>query len=168
MIYAGALWGDWFDWELLRELALGQPRASLVVIGDVRHRWRGWPSNIHFTGLLPQAWLPAFLSRADVAIIPWKVSPVTQATSPLKVYEYLAMGLPVVAPRLKPLACMPGVLLAKNRKEFVALVEEARHLRMDEKVIADFVKENCWERRLDRLLRLIARTAADQDRLEHQ
>jgi glycosyltransferase involved in cell wall biosynthesis len=100
MIYIGALWGDWFDWGLLRRLAVAYAEAAVVVIGDYRQQMTAAPGNVHFLGLKAQAELPAYLAQAEVAIIPWKANAVTHATSPLKVYEYLAMRRPVVAPQL--------------------------------------------------------------------
>jgi hypothetical protein len=103
MIYIGALWGDWFDWNLLLQLAKEYPEAAVVVVGDYHGTVSGRSRKLAFPGLETTSLLPAYLSHADVAIVPWIVSPVTQATSPLKVYEYIAMEKPVVAPDIEPL-----------------------------------------------------------------
>lgn len=154
VIYTGALWGEWFDWELLKAIAQTYPEAAVVAIGDYAGQCHQPPSNLHFLGLKPQRELPAYLAHADVAIIPWKVNPITQATSPLKVYEYIAMHKPVVAPALEPLRGLPGVTLAANPQDFVARVGVARQGLSAERVteMDTFVRANHWGARVDALL----------------
>ena len=160
MIYIGALWGDWFDWPLLGRLAAVYPEAAVVVIGDYRDQMRRVPGNLHFLGLKPQAMLPAYLTHADVAIVPWKINAVTHATSPLKVYEYLAMRRPVVAPKLDALVGIPGVLLSPDADAFVDNVARARQTRVDAAVIDAFVRENSWTARVRTLLESVGRDDA--------
>lgn len=151
-IYIGALWGEWFDWELLVALARRYPRASVVVIGDYRGQCPNPPVNLKFLGLRAQRQLPAYLAHTNVAIIPWKVTPITQATSPLKVYEYLAMYRPVVAPDLVPLRGIPGVLTARHPEEFLQLVDQARTVTLDKEAIETFIRKNDWTARVEQLL----------------
>lgn len=155
MIYIGALWGDWFDWELLRRLAFAYPEAAVVMVGDYQERMAS-PANVHFLGLKAQVELPAYLAHADVAIIPWKSNAVTHATSPLKVYEYLAMRRPVVAPRLDALEGIPGVLLSSDSDAFVRNVGRARGTPLDRAIVDAFVEQNSWPQRVGTLLGLIA------------
>lgn len=155
IIYIGALWGSWFDWELLTEIARAYPQAGVVVIGDYRNQCPDPPLNLHFLGLKAQNTLPAYLAHSDVAIIPWLVNAVTQATSPLKVYEYLTMRKPVVAPELRPLQGLPGVFLAKDRQDFIARIAAARHFQLPREEIDAFAAQNNWAARLDLLLKLI-------------
>lgn len=106
--YHGSLYGDWFDWKALERTALEHPDARLVIIGDDR-RHPPMPANVAFLGLKPQHLLPAYLAYSDVAMIPFEVSQTTHAVSPLKVFEYLAMGVPVASVPLQPLEGLDGV-----------------------------------------------------------
>jgi hypothetical protein len=81
------------------------------------------PVNVFLLGLKPQTDLAAYLAHTDVALIPFKVTETTHAVSPLKVYEYLAMGVPVAAPPLQPLLGLDGVFLDED---LVAAVGAAR------------------------------------------
>ncbi len=148
MIYVGALWGEWFDWDLLLRLADAYPEAAVVVIGDYRGQCPEARANLHFLGLKAQRDLPAYLAYSDVAIIPWKVNEITRATSPLKVYEYLAMHKPVVAPDIPPLRGIPGVSLASDGEEFVKLVARARLLPFPDKAVREFISRNNWGARV--------------------
>ncbi len=152
-IYIGALWGDWFDWDLLTGLAIQYPEAAIVVVGDYRNQCPNPPRNLHFLGLKLQRVLPAYLAHADVAVIPWKVNPITQATSPLKIYEYLAMMKPVVAPTIDPLRGIPGVYLAKDEQDFLNLVGMVRKMSLPIEEITQFIRENSWNSRVNHLIK---------------
>ncbi|MEM4202777.1 MAG: glycosyltransferase [Candidatus Methanomethylicaceae archaeon] len=157
MIYIGALWGEWFDWELLIRLADAYPEAAVVVIGDYRGQCPEARPNLHFLGLKPQRELPGYLAHADVAIIPWKVNKITVATSPLKIYEYLTMRRPVVAPDLPPLRGIPGVWLAQDVEDFVRLISVVRNVPYPYKEVDKFISENNWEARIRQLRHLVFR-----------
>ncbi len=78
--------------------------ASFVLIGresgaDARARWTGCP-NVHRIGEVPYERLPEHLAAFDVCTIPFQRTPLTEATNPVKLYEYFATGKPVVARRL--------------------------------------------------------------------
>ncbi|MDZ7780892.1 MAG: glycosyltransferase [Gemmatimonadota bacterium] len=153
-LYVGALWGGWFDWDLARLTAEGLPDTRFVFIGDHRNEGDGLPSNCSFLGLKPQVVLPAYLAHADVAFLPWRRDDVTQATSPLKVYEFVAMGLPVVAPRLDPLKGIPGVRMVDDDAAFVRAVGAYERARIDEddrRRMHAFARANSWTRRVQEL-----------------
>ena len=155
LIYIGALWGDWFDWDLLGRLADSDQNAALCIIGDYRGQYNDPAKNIYFLGLKSQTELPAYLYHSDVAIIPWKVNKTTQATSPIKVYEYLAMHLPVVAPLLNTLEDIPGVMLAGNQADFINLVSMAGKTPHRANDIESFIKRNNWSSRVTTILKLV-------------
>lgn len=120
--YHGSLYGNWFDWEALEAVATSHPDHTVVVIGDARAIPTGLPGNVRFLGLKPQSALPAYLRRFDVGLVPFTVTPVTHAVSPLKVYEYLACGVPVAAPPLRALEGLTGVHVSPD---LVAAVDAA-------------------------------------------
>lgn len=152
IIYTGALWGEWFDWGLLERLAERFPQAAITVIGDYDGGARIQSENVHFLGLKGQNELPSYLAHSDVAIIPWKNNSITQATSPLKVYEYLAMGLPVVAPNIAPLADMPCVFRTTSQDEFLDAVQHAADIEIDLDELDTFVTKNSWSTRVKWLI----------------
>ncbi|MEJ2608381.1 MAG: glycosyltransferase, partial [Anaerolineales bacterium] len=152
IIYIGALWGEWFDWQLLERVADRFPTAAVTVIGDYDGRAKIQSQNVYFLGLKEQQSLPPYLSHSDVAIIPWKINPLTQATSPLKVFEYLAMGLPVVAPNLEPLGDMPYVFRASTQDEFLDAIQRARDIEIDLDKLDEFISENSWTTRVNWLI----------------
>jgi glycosyltransferase involved in cell wall biosynthesis len=141
--YHGSLYGDWFDWRGLNQVAQRWPEARVVVIGDPRGVPQSLSANIHFLGLKPQAALPDYLGRLDVGLLPWLVSELTHAVSPLKIYEYLAMGVPVAAPPLRSLHRLEGVHTSAS---LVQAVEEA--LRGTTPDRAEALRAHSWSARL--------------------
>lgn len=104
-VYAGTVEGR-IDVDLFREVLKVVPR--IVVAGYCRDpetgaRLRSIP-GVELVGSLPQAELVQVVSAASLGIIPHHDTPMTRAMSPLKLYEYLAAGLPVVATDLPPMA----------------------------------------------------------------
>lgn len=158
VLYVGALWGGWMDWALVRRVAEALPEATVAFVGDHRGEGDGLPDNCVFTGLEPQTALPGYLAHADVGILPWKAGPLTQATSPLKVYEFLAMGLPVVAPDLEPIRELPGVVAVANADRFVRAVHATGRTTLAPEVheaMRAHAAESSWRARVDRLLALV-------------
>ncbi|MSR22099.1 MAG: glycosyltransferase [Gemmatimonadetes bacterium] len=156
-LYVGSLWGGWMDWSLVHRLATALPELQLVFVGDHRGEGRGLPSNCHFLGLKAQGELPAYLAHAAVGFLPWKVDPVTQATSPLKVYECVAMGLPVIAPVLEPLEGIPGVEGVRGEDAFIAAVDRRAKALVPEELrmaMHAFASRNSWSARVDSLLEI--------------
>jgi glycosyltransferase involved in cell wall biosynthesis len=95
----------------------------------------------------------------DVALIPYVANDYTRNCFPLKLYEYLAAGKPVVASGLPELAGMePDVVLTTGLEEFVAAVESALRLREDgdRRRRVERAARNTWELRTERLLDLVA------------
>ena len=99
----------WLDWRLLLEVAAQEGSWSFVFIGPGEAP-SPHPSNMHFLGPKPYAALPQYLSAFDVAILPFEVNDITVSVDPLKVYEYMAAGKPVVASRLPALRAHAGCL----------------------------------------------------------
>ena len=100
--------------EAIRELrARGRSDINAVLIGDgpelsrVRQAAKGI-DGVTITGALPHGEIPASLAAADIGVAPFDVSAHAPLLlefhwSPLKIFEYMASGLPVIAPRIERL-----------------------------------------------------------------
>ena len=159
-IYVGALWGEWFDWDLLQQLANSLPSTSFVIVGDYRGQCISPPDNLHFLGLKSQREVPAYLAHAQVGIIPWRLCAISRATSPIKAYEYLAMGLPIVAPDLGALPELPQVFRSADHSDFIRNVEIAMTFSASSQNLDDFLLRNTWSSRIDILEGLIETSRA--------
>jgi len=154
--YFGAI-SDWFDTKLLVELALARPGWSFVLIGatwgaDVSRLER--LPNVTLLGERPYDELPGLAAGFDVGLIPFRETPLTKVTNPVKLYEMLALGLKVVATRLPELESFPGemVSLTSGRDGFLNAIEAALQETPDEDELERrrrFALENDWEVRAD-------------------
>ena len=158
-LYVGAL-DHWFDAGLLAEVAGLLPAWSFVLLGPARtdlRLLRGLP-NVRILGPRPYRDLPAYLRASDAGMVPFALNPLTDAIHPLKVYEYCAAGLPVVATPMRETAGMGAPLfLAATPREFAAALEKARREgpeRRSER--RAYARRNTWDRRFAALRAEIA------------
>lgn len=131
--FIGAVSGYKVDFRLLRTVAEARPRWSLVLIGAVGEGdpWtdptllEGVP-NIHLLGPRDYRDLPGYLKGMDVAILPNTINEYTRSMFPMKFFEYLAAGRPVVAVALDALAEFAHVAtLADSPEVFIDGIERA-------------------------------------------
>jgi glycosyltransferase involved in cell wall biosynthesis len=102
--------------------------------------------------------VPAYLACADVAILPFLGSALADAVSPLKLFEYLAMGVPVVSTPLAEVAARPGVIaVARDESSFISAVERAARERLPAGLVRAEVADQGWSSRVDRILALVER-----------
>ncbi|MCC7175609.1 MAG: glycosyltransferase [Bryobacterales bacterium] len=152
--YFGAI-ADWMDLDLLEEAARRRPQYSFVLVGQVFERdvrsLEKLP-NVHFMGNRPYEEMPAFLASFDVCTIPFLVNEVTQATDPVKLYEYFSGGKPVVATRMGELEIWgDAVYLADSCSHYVELLDRAAS-ESSEALAAKrrgIAKSNTWAERVD-------------------
>jgi len=124
-LFVGSLSG-WFDWELLNDVAHLRPDISFVVVGQ-GDLPQGLPQNVHLLGPRSHERIPAYMQHADVGLILFKDLPrIRKVERPLKFYEYLASGLPIVSVSYGDLKKMaPFALFGNTPKEFAAALGEA-------------------------------------------
>jgi glycosyltransferase involved in cell wall biosynthesis len=153
LLWYGTL-GPWVDTALLAGIARARPHWTLVLVGPAAGAdlavLAGLP-NVYLLGWRPYAALPAYLRHAAVCLLPFVTSDLTRAVDPVKLYEYLAAGKPVVATPLPELAkCGDLVDVVTTPAEAVAAVE--RHLAAPEseaRVAARlaFAAQHTWQER---------------------
>ncbi len=159
--YYGAL-AEWFATEFVEAATRAHPEWQFVLIGlnsGAELRGVARLGNVHLLGERPYATLPDFLHRFDVATIPFRLDRLTRATNPIKFFEYLSAGKPVVAADLPELdAYRDLIYVARTPDEFVTQIERALAER-DPDVVARreaLARSNTWDDRVAVLESLIA------------
>jgi teichuronic acid biosynthesis glycosyltransferase TuaH len=159
LLYPGTL-DSRLDTGALLGLASAMPDARIVLVGPLVDPAHLQPlsdaANIEIRPPLERPEILALIRRADVGLLPHHDSALTRAMSPLKLYEYLAAGLPVVASDLPPVRDVHGSVTVVGPGESYAPAVRAAlsEGRASEMARTAFVEANSWRARQDRLLEL--------------
>ncbi len=156
--YFGCLASAWFDWDAIIELARRRPGWQLHVIGygnDATHL--RLPGNILLHGSQPQHRLAAHAAGWDVGLVPFREGAIAGGSEPIKIYEYLAMGLPVVTTGVPvPPGTEGFVRRASSVDGILTAVEDAARRRESLAGGCRDLAASCtWSHRVDRLLELV-------------
>lgn len=159
--YFGAI-QEWFEAGWIQSCARARPDWDFLLIGDASGpnvAELGGLGNVRMTGERPYATLPVSLADFDVAIIPFKVNELIKCTNPVKLYEYMAAGKPVVAaPMPEVIDATPLVYIARDAREFEsqiarALAEDSADLQ---KQRSDWALGHTWESRAEQFAEVVA------------
>ena len=151
------------DYQCMEAVAQAFPEGELVLVGrslpgvDLSSL-RAYP-NVRFMGLVPQAELPEIIAGFDVCLNLFKEGRLSKDVSPLKFYEYLATGKPIVSTR-EPLQVMDYadvVYIAENREDFVVKCREALQERDPSKVKKrmEYGKACSWDKRVQQMEQIL-------------
>lgn len=163
LIYFGSLWGEWFDWDLLVKVAEGCPKCAFNIIGDfvpIIDKVDNFPKNLHFLGLKKQNELPAYLKEADIAILPFKNCEIGKYVSPLKIFEYIAMGKYVLSEPLPDVIGYPNTFCSDVADEWIKAIQGKININS----YTEFISQNNWYERCSKILQLTNKYYFDANR----
>lgn len=126
--YYGAL-AKWFDYELVKKIAQ-TGRYEVVLFGikyDDSFEKTGLDkmSGVHFFGSKDYSVLQNYASKLDILTIPFLINDITRATSPVKLFEYMALNKPIVTTDMDECRKYESVLIGRTHEEFIEKLEEA-------------------------------------------
>jgi polysaccharide pyruvyl transferase CsaB len=162
--YYGAL-AEWVDYELIDHAASTLTQFNFVFIGPNYDKTMDGKSvfnrpNVFWLGPKPYEELPAYLHHFSVATIPFHVNEVTHRVSPLKLFEYMAGGKPVVTTAMRESANYRPVLTANDPAEWVERLIEADGRSDDPELVATLqrtARANTWDQRVGTVIDAAAR-----------
>lgn len=174
--YNGVIQGR-LDIATLEGLASQAPDASILLIGPVWplhfrsirkkdleiERLRRFP-NVHFAGFQPYIETLRAILCYDVALLPHRTSTLTTSMDPMKLYEYLACGKPVVSTPVSGVErFLPHVTIAKTPQDFsAAVIEAGRRDRDENRVQRMNAVEHCsWSARVEEMMQKIDHRASN-------
>ncbi|MBU3142585.1 glycosyltransferase [Clostridium sp. CF012] len=156
IVYIGAI-KYWFDSKLVKKLAseveadiylIGKPQIDLSELGSM--------PNVFILGAKSYQDIPAYLQYGDVAIIPFIKNELTNAISPIKLYEYCCAGIAVVSTNMRETANLNAPIhIAENDKEFIDGVKYYLENEYDKERLIDFAKSNSWHSRYEYVKNII-------------
>lgn len=161
--YAGNL-RNRVDWDLIAAIATARPAWSITLLGPLdnpeaaaamaRH------TNVHLLGPVEYETMRACLRHFDVAIVPHRMDAMTDAMNPLKVYNYLAAGRPVVATAIANMDDVQDLIaMASDAPGFITAVESALARGAAPPLDPQRVAAMSWSGRTAAMLRLLDRSS---------
>ena len=159
--YFGAL-AHWVDYDLLIQTARALPGINFIAIGIDYDRsviaLRKTPENLHVLPPVDYSELPTFAVWFDVGLLPFKVNHITTATSPLKLFEYMALGLPIVSTAIPEARKYRSVRVANTSAQFAANVfaalADSKSPSCRQSILAE-ARENDWMARAAAIAHLL-------------
>ena len=152
--YYGAL-ATWFDFDLVKKLSKERPEYNIVLLGikydgafDEAHLEEY--KNVYFLGSREYKVLPYYAKEFTICIIPFLINSITNATSPVKLFEYMALDKPIVTTAMPECKKYKSVMIANNHEEFINLVDKA--VKMNKENSKEYYEtlkkealENTWD-----------------------
>ena len=150
------------DLELIKYLAKENPHYSLVLCGPVWYRddFKALEEykNIHLLGFKHYEEAPMYINFFDVGIIPHKKDNFISSTNPMKMYEYLACGKPVVASESAGAEMFQGeALIAENYEDFNLKIRQALKSTSEEdkQRRQKLIEKHSWSKAVQQMLEII-------------
>lgn len=155
--YIGA-WAPWIDEALIAGIAQSDSRWHVVVIGvelERKFTLQHLP-NVSYLGLKPHRELPGYIRNFDIGVIPFRLNPVTLAANPIKAYEYLAAGKPVVATNMPECWLMEGQIdVGESRSAIIRLVQERIGDSGNAEARMNYALKNTWRERASECITML-------------
>ena len=149
----------WFDFDLVTAVANLRPGLEFVVVGPVESEVEdqagklGDLANVRLLPSRSSAKIAEYVRGFSVGILPFVVDEMTEAVTPLKMYEYLASGVPVVATPLPACEQHPAVATGSDPVEFAARIDDALDLTAGQRLdLRAHAEAAAWEERIRPLL----------------
>lgn len=156
--YYGAL-AKWFDYELLKKIdstnlyqtvLFGIPYDDSFENSDIKNC-----KNIHYLGAKDYRILQNYAAHIDVLTIPFLINDITRATSPVKLFEYMALNKPIVTTDMDECRKYESVLIGHDPDEFINQLDRALKLKHDPeyiKLLDREALENTWKEKAKLIL----------------
>ena len=102
--------------------------------------------------------LKYYAEKCDILTIPFVLNDITKSTSPVKIFEYMALHKPIVTTDMQECRKYKSVLIGKNHEDFIKCLEKAYKIRNDKeyiKLLDKEAKENDWKEKAEVIINLI-------------
>jgi glycosyltransferase involved in cell wall biosynthesis len=163
--YTGTIHGDRVDVNLIASVAKSYPSATIAMVGpnlleQADQQELDQLSNIVFTGSQPYSQLPDVMRAFDVCMVPHRVTPFTESLNPIKLWEYLAAGKPIVSTNVAGFRDYPDLVsIADTSDDFVSLLALAPVESPDLPALRQqAVRQHTWDQRVAAVEALLLRS----------
>ncbi|QLR43845.1 glycosyltransferase [Enterobacter sp. RHBSTW-00994] len=132
--YIGSV-AKWFDWGFITKLSVSRPDATILIVGPLYVKPDNIPENVIIKPAIEHKNIPDVIRTFTYGIIPFCIDELTESVDPVKYYEYIAAGIPVISTNFGEM---------KNRVDSGLAVTLEQHLAGDEPTVE---KPIFWENR---------------------
>ncbi len=160
--YTGTIHGDRVDVELVSRIANANSQATIAMVGPnlleaEDRRTLSKYSNIVFTDAKPYAELPDIMRAFDVCIVPHVVTEFTESLNPIKLWEYLAAGKPIVSTNVAGFRDFPELINVSDSYDgFLMNLDGA--MKEDLSVASArqaVAHQHSWDKRIDQVVQIL-------------
>jgi len=150
------------DLKLIEFLCKEHPDKNFWFIGPI---WAGIRNdiekidenykNIEFLGRKPYTEIPELLTKIDITIIPHKLDKFLESTNPMKMYDYLAAGKPIVTTPGAGTEMFSDIIsICKTKEEFSKAIDQEIRMNTAGKIETrkNAVKMHIWENRVEKMM----------------
>ncbi len=162
--YYGAF-ASWFDYEMVSNLAKQRPEYNVVLIGSKYDNSLEESNiekldNVFYLGTKDYKILKNYADKFNVCTVPFIINDITKATSPLKIFEYMALGKPIITTDMNECRKYQSVMIAKNKEEFISLIDKAISLNTKSnreyfEILKKEALENTWQEKTKDIIKLL-------------
>jgi glycosyltransferase involved in cell wall biosynthesis len=163
--YVGKITPWRIDFDLIKFVAKSKPDWSIIMIGPIHPEAKDLVNdlskseNIFILGPKNYYSLPEYMKGFDCCIIPHLIDPLTESMDPIKLYDYMATGKPVVATALTEANKFKDFIkIGNSYEEFLSFLIESVKQKPSEETIGrqlETARENSWENRADQLTKIL-------------
>ncbi len=162
--YYGAF-ASWFDYDMVSNLAKQRPEYNIVLIGSkyddsLEKSNIEKLDNVFYLGTKDYKILKNYANRFNVCIVPFVINDITKATSPLKIFEYMALEKPIVTTAMDECKKYKSIFIANDQEEFVNLIDKTLKLNKEKnteyyETLKQEALENTWESKAKVIVKLL-------------
>ena len=162
--YYGAF-ASWFDYDMVSNLAKQRPEYNIVLIGSkyddsLEKSNIEKLENVYFLGTKDYKILKNYASKFNICTVPFLINDITKATSPLKIFEYMALEKPIVTTAMDECKKYKSIFIANNKEEFIELIDKALKLNREKneeyyETLKKEALENTWDSKAKSICNLL-------------
>lgn len=160
--YFGHLTDAWFDWEIVLGAVRQMPDYRFEIIGYGTPEWVQRAAselpNLVLVGKIPPSELSQYARNWHVGLAPFRPGPLAVAIDPIKVYEYMYLGLPTVCTGIPHLGLLPGVAVVEGLEEFARACRDKARAPVDYDSLERSLDDTTWEARFDQMMKVLDTT----------
>ena len=160
--YYGCL-ASWFDYDCVMEVARKMPQRCFVLVGycfdgTISRLQEAKLENIILYPAQPYQKLHSFVSAFDIQTIPLVINEITKATSPVKLFEYMAVGKPILTSAMPECLQYKSATIYQDADDFIEKVRKLMDIRNDpeyQKQMDLEARNNTWEARVNDIVNVL-------------